>query len=221
MTTILLIIVISNTIILLAILLNASKTFNKISVFTQIDVESAVREEMRAGREEASASARLLREEVGQSQKQTNDMIVKTITALSDIQKTRLDEVIKGMNVVIEKNRCEISSLKDEVKKTQKEVNDSLVTLLNNLGDAQKERLSEVTKSINELIAANKLESNVLREKLEAKFKDIQTSNEQKLEEIVAEVQSSPECALPGLQAHLYLHRLTLLLLPYLLRRWK
>ena len=162
----------------------AWKILGRIAALTQVDVEAAVRQEIRTGREEAAASSKSLREEVGQSQKQTNDTLVNTITALSNVQKDRLDEVIKGMNGVIEKNRVEIAGLKEEVKKTQKEVNDSLVTLLNNLGDTQKERLAEVAKAINDLIATNRQENTVLREKLEAQFKDIQKSNEQKLEEM-------------------------------------
>jgi len=155
-----------------------------INVFTRIDIESALRQEMRISRVEAAASAKLLREEIGQSQKQSNDMLVNTITALSNVQKERLGEVVTGMNQVIEKNRTEIAGLKEEVKKTQKEVNDSLVTLINSLGNTQKERLAEVTKTINDLIATSRLESNVLRDKIENQFKDIQKSNEQKLEEM-------------------------------------
>jgi len=59
-----------------------------------------------------------------------------------------------------------------------------LVGTLNALSNVQKERLTEVTKSINDLIAASRQESSVLREKLEAQFKDIQKSNEQKLDEM-------------------------------------
>lgn len=162
----------------------ACKILSKIAAFTQVDVESAVRQEMRIGREESAASAKLLREEVGQAHKQANEILVNTLNALGNAQKERLTEIVTGMNQVVEKNRTEIAGLKDEVKKTQQEVNNSLVTLINNLGNMQKERLAEVTKAINELIASSKLESNVLREKLEAKFKEIQASNEQKLDEM-------------------------------------
>jgi len=117
----------------LGMILFAWKIFGKISAFTQVDVETAVREEMRTGREEAAISAKALREEVGQSQKQANEVLVGTLNALSNVQK---------------------------------------------------ERLTEVTKAINDLIAASRQESSVLREKLEAQFKDIQKSNEQKLDEM-------------------------------------
>lgn len=109
------------------------RILNKMSALTQVDVEAAIRTEMRTGREEAVISAKALREEVGQSQKQANEVLVGTLNALSNVQK---------------------------------------------------ERLAEVTKAINDLIAASRQESAVLREKLEAQFKDIQKSNEQKLEEM-------------------------------------
>jgi DNA recombination protein RmuC len=117
----------------LATLLFAWRIFSKISTFAQVDVEAAVRAELRNGREEAAASAKALREEVGQTQKQANETLVNTLKALSQVQK---------------------------------------------------DRLAEVTKAINNLIAASRQESVVLREKLEAQFKDIQKSNEQKLEEM-------------------------------------
>lgn len=167
-----------------AVLYLVWKILSKIAAFTQVDVEAAVRQEMRTGREEAAASAKALREEIGQAHKQANEILVNTLNAISNVQKERLGEVVTGMNQVVEKNRAEIAGLKEEVKKTQKEVNDALVALINSLGATQKEKLGEVTKAINDLIASSKLESNVLREKLEAKFKDIQTSNEQKLDEM-------------------------------------
>ena len=184
MNTGLMVIGIVGIIVGLLVLSLAWKILNKIAAFTQVDVEAAVRQEMRTGREEAAVSAKLLRDEVGQSHKQASDTLVNTITALSNVQKERLGEVVTGMNQVIEKNRAEIAGLKEDVKKTQKEVNDALVALVNSLGTTQKERLGEVTKAINDLIASSKLESNVLREKLETKLKDIQASNEQKLEEM-------------------------------------
>ena len=117
----------------LVVLFLVWEIFGKISAFTQVDVETTVRTEMRTGREEAAISAKALREEVGQSQKQANEVLVGTLNALSNVQK---------------------------------------------------ERLTEVTKAINDLIAASRQESGILREKLEAQFKDIQKSNEQKLDEM-------------------------------------
>ncbi len=117
----------------LATLLYAWRIFSKISAFNQVDVEAAVRAEMRTGREEAAVSAKALREEVGQVQKQANEMLVNTLNALSQVQK---------------------------------------------------DRLAEVAKAINDLIATSRQENVVLREKLEVQFKDIQKSNEQKLEEM-------------------------------------
>lgn len=117
----------------LVVLFLVWEIFGKISAFTQVDVETTVRTEMRTGREEAAISAKALREEVGQSQKQANVVLVGTLNALSNVQK---------------------------------------------------ERLTEVTKAINDLIAASRQESGILREKLEAQFKDIQKSNEQKLDEM-------------------------------------
>ena len=133
MITVLVIIGIVSIILGLATLLYAWNIFNKISAFKQVDVEAAVRAEMRTGREEAAASAKALREEVGKVQKQANETLVNTLKALSLVQK---------------------------------------------------ERLAEVTKAIKELIAASRQESVVLREKLAVQFKDIQKSNEQKLEEM-------------------------------------
>ena len=117
----------------LVVLFLVWEIFGKISAFTQVDVETTVRTEMRTGREEAAASAKALREEVGQVQKQANETLVNTLKALSQVQK---------------------------------------------------ERLAEVTKAMNDLISTSRQESVILREKLEAQFKDIQKSNEQKLEEM-------------------------------------
>jgi DNA recombination protein RmuC len=225
MTTILvMVLVVLNIAIGLLVAYLAWKIINKIAAFTQIDVAAAVREEMRTGREESAGSAKALRDEVDQAQekarlllgqglnmligrlkeqreevvkimgtiadtsrkdatslrdeiaktqKASNDSLVETISKMAESQKTALDDVIKGMNQIIERNKNEIATLREEVKKTQKEVNDSLVALVTNLGKTQKEGLDEITKA-----------SNALREKLEAQFKEIQKSNEQKLEEM-------------------------------------
>jgi DNA recombination protein RmuC len=134
------------------------------------DSERAVREELRAGREEAARAARDLRAEMADSLKTASDLIARTMREAGEVQKERLEGVTTQLRELSESNQARIDSLRgtidaqlkqmqegnekklDEMRRT---VDEKLQTTLEKrLGESFRlvsERLEAVQKGLGEM----------------------------------------------------------------------
>lgn len=134
------------------------------------DSERAVREELRAGREEAARAAKDLREEVSRALKEVSDSIARTMGDLGKHQIERLEQVAAQLKELTSTNQQRIEALRgtiderlrqmqegnekklDEMRKTVDEKLQS--TLEKRLGESFRlvsERLEAVQKGLGEM----------------------------------------------------------------------
>lgn len=78
----------------------------------------------------------------------------------------------------------ESRALREELARQQKDAGDSLLNMLAKLGETQNTRLVEVSRHLQEWGETHRRDAQHLRDTLEAQFKLIQQSNEQKLEQM-------------------------------------
>lgn len=83
-----------------------------------------------------------------------------------------------------EESSREAKALREEVSQAQEKSNQTLVQTLKTLGDSQNTRLDGVTKAMDRFNDTTRQENERLRDKLAQLFKDIQASNEQKLDQM-------------------------------------
>lgn len=160
------------------------RIYRTITANDQPDILAAVRQEMSLSRQESSTAAKLLREEINQTQEKSHQMLREALGYLVKVLKEQREEVSNSLAKISDTNRKEAASLREEISKAQKLSNDSLAANIGRMGEIQKNQLEELAKSLKELITEYRKESSILREKIEAQFKEILKSNEQKLDEM-------------------------------------
>lgn len=101
--------------------------------------ESAVREELRAGRSEASTAGRELRAEVGAGLKDTADSVVTTIGEMGRLQQQKLDTVTRELKDLTTSNERRIEGLRATIE-----------TQLASLQDRNEAKLEEMRKTVDE-----------------------------------------------------------------------
>jgi DNA recombination protein RmuC len=126
------------------------------------DAEHSLREELRAGREEASRAARESREELATSLKSANDMLANGLAAVSELQKTQLDGVTKQLKELTDSSQQSLervrTTLDARVKELQegneKKLEDMRKTVDEKLHDTLEKRLGESFKLVSERLEA-------------------------------------------------------------------
>lgn len=158
-------------------------------------LEAALREELRATRDETAQHARQLREEVGSAQQKANDMLVGTVNALGESQKALLGQLTRATHDAL-------GAVKDEIGKLALQINDSL----RRIQQASDEKLEAVRVTTDARLTTNeqtqrqlgeelKLRvqglSDVLRqdmgsqrESIQFRLNDIQAANEARFEQV-------------------------------------
>ena len=124
--------------------------------------EAAIREESRAGREEASNAARGLREEVAAGLKSTADTIVKTMGEMGNQQKTQLETVAMQLKELTDTNQSRIESLRGTVdlhlrqlqESNEKKLDEMRKTVDEKLHGTLEKRLGESFKIVSERLEA-------------------------------------------------------------------
>ena len=126
------------------------------------EAEKAVREELRAGRDESTKAARGLREEVGGGLKSTADTIAKTIGQMGALQKTQLEAVAMQLKDLTETNQSTLESLRNTInsqlkqiqESNEKKLEDMRKTVDEKLQGTLEKRLGESFKIVSERLEA-------------------------------------------------------------------
>jgi DNA recombination protein RmuC len=103
------------------------------------DSERAVREELRAGRDEAARAARDLREEVSRALKQVSEAIARTMGDLGKHQTDRLEGVAAQLKELSESNQQRIEGLRGTVDER-----------LRRLQEGNEKKLDEMRRTVDE-----------------------------------------------------------------------
>jgi DNA recombination protein RmuC len=125
-------------------------------------VGKEVRDELRAGREEARAAGKELREEVSASLKSTADMLSKTLEAVGKAQQTDLEGMRRQLKELTESNQGALdriaTTLDARVKALQegneKKLDEMRVTVDEKLHDTLERRLGESFKLVSDRLEA-------------------------------------------------------------------
>jgi len=96
----------------------------KLSADRKGETEEILREEFRTSRQEATGSARSLREEVARMQKDANDSVIKVIGEMGKAQQTRLDAAELRIKELSDKNETRIGQLRDTLDTKMKALQD-------------------------------------------------------------------------------------------------
>ncbi len=111
----------------------------KLSANSKGETEEIVREEFRTSRQEATGSARSLREEVARMQKDANDSVIKVIGEMGKAQQTRLDAAELRIKELSDKNETRIGQLRD-----------TLDTKMKTLQDGNDRKLEQMRQTVDE-----------------------------------------------------------------------
>ena len=163
-------------------------------------------DELRALRQEVSRSEQEVRSEVRTSQKAITDMLLtsvselsKTLTAQLDgtrntindrFQKlqqsndSKLEQVDRTVTKQLRTTSDTLVTIVGELGKAQKAATDTLVKTVGELGDAQSQRLEDVTRSITDLTQSTEASIENIRKSTDGRIQSLQTSNENSLKQI-------------------------------------
>jgi DNA recombination protein RmuC len=134
----------------------------KLKTNASTDVEQALREELRLGREESAAAARNFREEVSSGQKLSMDTMVRTIVEMGKSQNHQLESIDRRIQELTESNRVEVEKLRgiiDTRLKHLQESNEKKLDLMRETVDeklqtALEKRLGQSFKLVSERLEA-------------------------------------------------------------------
>lgn len=126
------------------------------------EAATAISQELRQGREEASRAAHELRGEVAQSQKTSTDTIVKTMGAMGTAQQEQLQGVANRVRQLTESNTEQLEKLRGTVEgqlkvlqdNNEKKLEQMRATVDEKLHDTLEKRLGESFKLVSERLEA-------------------------------------------------------------------
>tara|TARA_Y100000310_G_scaffold211948_1_gene212744 strand:- start:8727 stop:10016 length:1290 start_codon:yes stop_codon:yes gene_type:complete len=101
--------------------------------------DQAVREELRAGREEAAGRSRELREEVSGSLGKTAELLTTTVGQLGTTQKEQLESVTTQVRTLVESNQQRMDGLRATISEQ-----------LNEMREANEKKLEEMRRTVDE-----------------------------------------------------------------------
>ena len=144
--------------------------------------------ELRALREEVSRSEQEVRSEVRTSQKTITDMLLTSVSELSKTLTAQLEGTRNTIDDRFQKlqqsNDSKLGQVDRTVTKQLQTTSDMLVKTVGELGDAQSQRLEDVTRSINDLTQSNETSIENIRKSTDGRIQNLQTSNENSLKQI-------------------------------------
>jgi DNA recombination protein RmuC len=165
-----------------------------------------MRDELRYGREETRSAGKELREEVSIGLKSTNDTLFKTLDGLGRSQQTQLEVMTKQLKEHAESNQgsldrirsafdSRIKELQDgnekilhemrkELSEGLKATNELLSKTLDGLGNVQQAKLEGMTRQLKDHAESNQTALDRIRTTFDFRVKELQESNEKKLNEM-------------------------------------
>jgi DNA recombination protein RmuC len=165
-----------------------------------------MRDELRYSREETRSAGKELREEVSIGLKSTNDTLFKTLDGLGRSQQTQLELMTKQLKEHSESNQGSLdrirSTFDSRIKELQggnekilqemrkelseglKATNELLSKTLDGLGNVQQAKLEGMTKQLKEHAESNQTALDRIRTTFDFRVKELQESNEKKLNEM-------------------------------------
>jgi DNA recombination protein RmuC len=170
------------------------------------ETDRKVRDELRAGRDEARTAARELREEIAASLQASSGALSSTLAGFSSDQRVALDGVAEQLSQLSESNQAALDRIRDafdtrvrdlqegnekrlaEMRKEAAEgltaTNETITTALQRLGQGQHERLELMAEHVKQLAASNRDSLDRIRDAFDARVKDLQEGNEKRLGEM-------------------------------------
>ncbi len=162
----------------------------------------AVSDELRKGREEASAESRGLREEVGASLTAGIETLTTTLKREGELQQQKLTEFARALEQHARQNGEALEKVRSTLDERLKEIqtasdkklesvgtsfnsaSESLSNTLKAMGELQQAQLGEVAKQIKELTESTRSSLDRARQTMDDRVKELQESNEKKLDEM-------------------------------------
>ena len=170
------------------------------------DIPKELREELRAGREEARRAGKELREEVSGSLQSTNEGLSKTLETMGKFQQVQLEAMAnqtKDLTISSQKaledvrvtfdtrvkelqdgNENKLDQMRKEASDGLKSTNQTLSTTLETMSKAQQAQLDGMTKGLKELVDSTQGALDRLRTGIDSRLKEIREGNEKKLDEM-------------------------------------
>ena len=108
------------------------------------DRDNALREELRAGREEASRAARDSRDEISKNLRDANETLSNTLTSMGEVQRAQLDGMTKHFQEFSESNHDSLDRLSNALEGRVKELQQS-----------NEQKLDQMRYSLEEKIKGN------------------------------------------------------------------
>ncbi len=177
-------------------------------VLAQEQTERAVKEELIRNREEASAKARELREEVNASLKQFNDSLITSMTHIASLQKDQLDIFSRQLTTLTSSNEDRLGKMtlamedrlravaeqansnardsREELRASLKSFEDAFIVKVDQFNDLQRTKFDSLTDQLRELVKTTEQRLDALRETIENSLKSIQDDTNEKLEKMRA-----------------------------------
>lgn len=146
--------------------------------------ERALRDEIARFREDAGGDASRLRGEVATSMKGIGDTVFQHLGTLSDGQQQRIGQVLAALRQMTEAQRGGAGQLREEVGRTLKDFNDSVVRTLSEISATQKLQMDGFAAQIGTLTAASGEQMDRLRLSVEGRLEQIRADNTAKLEQV-------------------------------------
>lgn len=161
----------------------------------QQGTEGALREELRAGREEANRAARESRDEISKSLRDANETLSNTLTSIGDVQRAQLDGMTKQVQELSESNHASLDRLRNGLETRVTELQESneyklehMRSTLDEKIKGTQEELSKGLRTANETLATALTRmgefQSAQREGMTTQFKEISESNQGALDRI-------------------------------------
>jgi DNA recombination protein RmuC len=151
-------------------------------------IERGVRDEIAHGREESTAQAKQLRDEVHNVLKGLNDSLIRTLSELTAAQKSQLDAFAAQLLKLTDMHQAHAKHLREEMNASIKAFNDSVLKQITDLVALEKAQLEAFSGQLAKLTESNEKKLEALRETVDARLKAMQEDNTGKLEQMRATV---------------------------------
>ncbi len=164
-----------------------------------VGLRRGVQEELRAGREEARASSRDLREEIALSLRSGLEATATAANLRLEEMARRIKELIDSEQAALERIRSTVDSRVKELQEGNEAkleamrlqaaaglaaMRDAVTASLAETGAAQQARLDEMRQQLKELMESNQAALERIRSTVDSRVKELQEGNEKKLEEM-------------------------------------
>jgi DNA recombination protein RmuC len=146
--------------------------------------DTLVRDEFARGRDESREGARSLREEITTQFGSLATSVRGSLADLATGQNTRLENFAGRLNEAKTAAAADAKALREEVTQNLQTLGGTLAQTLDQISQAQKERLDRVSVAVTELTQGNREQQEALRATVEQRLDAIRQENSEKLENI-------------------------------------